>query len=135
MNPEAPDDYVAEDIARRIKTGRNVVVIQPERNLTVPVEVEIHDAEPEYNPDEWDHIVEASLYLPSGHLSIEECTSSGFTDFEVSPGWYRVRSFHGGFDTLDEWANRGGDYYKIVLWPAPPADIVVVKQWLGPNLD
>jgi hypothetical protein len=81
-NPEAPVDYIDEDVLRRIKTGPNVVVIQPERNMEVPVEVEVHDADPGYIPDEWDHIAEASLHLPTGHLQVHECTGDAVADFE-----------------------------------------------------
>jgi hypothetical protein len=63
--PEAPEDYSQQDIERRIKIGLHVVVIQPERNMTVAVEIEIHDSEPIYDADAWDHIAEASaLSLP-----------------------------------------------------------------------
>lgn len=129
MTSTAPEDYTDEDVIRRIKVGPNVVVIQPERNMTVSVEVEIHDGEPEYRSDEWDHIAEASLHLPSGHLQVHECTGGPVADFDVTPGWYRVRSFHGGFGTIDESGLEGDDYYKLVLWPAAPSKVVVVKQW------
>lgn len=49
MNPLPPVDYTEEDVKRRLKTGSNVVVVLPERNMTVAVEVEIHDSEPAYN--------------------------------------------------------------------------------------
>ena len=52
MNPNAPEDYTDEDVQRRIKTGPHVFVIQPERNMTVAVDVEIHDTEPAYCPNE-----------------------------------------------------------------------------------
>jgi hypothetical protein len=128
MNPLAPEDYSEEDTRRRIKTAPYVVVIQPERNMTVAVEIEIHDLEPEYASDEWDHIAEASLQLPTGLLQVHECTGGSVAEFEVTPGWYRIRSFYGGFDTIDDYV-EGDDYYKVVLWPAPPADVLVVKQW------
>ena len=91
MNPSAPEDYIEADLQRRIKTGQHVVVIQPERNMTVPVQIEIHDANPSFVRDEWDHIAEASLHLPTGQLQVHECTGSPVADFTVSPGWYRVR--------------------------------------------
>jgi hypothetical protein len=55
-------------VARRIKTGTHVVVVQPERNMDVPVEIEIYDSEPPFNADGWDHIAEASLHVPTGQL-------------------------------------------------------------------
>jgi hypothetical protein len=37
--PDAPTDYTDADVEKRIKTAPNVVVIQPERNMGVPVEL------------------------------------------------------------------------------------------------
>lgn len=131
MNPEAPTDYTNADVRHRIKTGPHVFVIQPERNMTVAVEVEIHDTEPIYNPNDWDHIAEASQHLPTGQLQVHECTGGPVADFIVEPGWYRVRSFHVGFDTIDETGLEGNDHYLAVLWPAPPAELHIVKQCLS----
>ena len=126
MTPEAPTDYTDEDVQRRIKVGPHVVVIQPERNATVPVEVEIHDADPGFELAAWDHIAEASLHLPTGTLQVHECTGGPMAEFAVAPGWYRVRSLGGGFG-MD-----GGDHYSVVLWPAQSAELRVVKQWVSP---
>ena len=130
QSPEAPTNYVDADTQRRIKTGRHVVVICPERNYTVPVEIEVHDAEPGFDAEEWDHIVEASLHLPGGQLQVHQCTLGAVADWEVRPGWYRVRSFHGGLGTVG--VLEGNDRYRVVLWPAPPADVCVLKQWTAP---
>jgi hypothetical protein len=97
--------------------------------MTVAVVVEIHDAEPPCDADRWDHIAEASLHLPTGQLEAHECTGGLVADFSVDPDWYRVRSHHGGFDTIDESGLEGNDDYLAVLWPAPPAELRVIKQW------
>lgn len=115
MNPEAPVDYNNEDVERRIKTGPNVFVIQPERDMIVSVEIEIHDIEPTQSPDKWDHIAEGSLHLPTGQLQVHECTGGSVAEFTVVPGWYRVRSFHGGLDTIDESGLEGNDHYLAFL--------------------
>jgi hypothetical protein len=127
MTNQAPEDYTEEDGRRRIKTGPHVVVIQPERNTTVPVEVEVHDADLGLDPAGWDHIAEASLHLPTGQLQVHECTGGPVAELAVAPGWYRVRSFHGGLSTVERL--EGGDHYRVVLWPAPPQEVRVVKQW------
>lgn len=128
---QAPEDYTDEDVRRRIKTGPHVVVIQPERNTTVPVIVEVHDADPGFDPAAWDHVAEASLHLPTGRLQVHECTGGPVAEFAVEPGWYRVRSLGGGFATLP--GSDGSDHYLAVLWPAPPAGVRVVKQWVPPE--
>jgi hypothetical protein len=129
MDPIAPEEYTDDDVQRRIKTGPHVVVIQPERNMNVDVEIEVHDSEPDYEPGQWDHIAEASLHLPSGNLDVEECTGGTVAQFRVEPGWFRVRSFHGGLDTIDESGLEGSDHYLVVLWPAPADECRVLRQW------
>jgi hypothetical protein len=121
------DDYFAdENLSRRIMTGQRLV-LRLERNAIARVDVEIHDAEPAYNPDDWDHIAEASLDLPTGQLQVEEVGRT-IVEFTVAPGCYRVRSFRGGFDTIDESGWEGFDHYLLVFWPAPPAEVRVIKQ-------
>ena len=129
MNPDAPETYTDEDIQRRIKTGSNVVVIQPERDMNVPVTIEIYESEPSVDLNPWDHVAEASLHLPTGNLQVHECTGGPVADFQLNPGWYRVRSMHGGFDTIATVGTDGNDFYKVALWPADAADVVVLKQW------
>lgn len=131
MTAEAPIDYTDEDVRRRIKTGPHVVVILPERNMTVAVEVEVHDTDPGFDPAAWDHVAEASLHLPTGQLQVHECTGGPVAEFTVPPGWYRVRSLGGGFATVS--GLDGNDHYLVVLWPAPPGDVRVVKQWVPPG--
>ena len=78
--------------------------------------------------DAWDHIVEASLEVPSGRVAIDGCMSYRSAEsphIEVAPGTYRVRVYYGGLDTHDE------DHYRIVLWPLRPYNAPrVIKQRL-----
>ena len=66
--PAAPEDYSAEDVERRVKVAPHVIVVQPVRNMEVPVELEVHASDPGFDEAQWDHIVECSLDLPSGKL-------------------------------------------------------------------
>jgi len=129
IRPDAPDDYTDADVENRIKIGPHVVVVQPERNVEVPVAVETHDGEPGFNREDWDHIAEASLHLPSGELEVHECTGGPVAHFKLEPGWYRVRSFHAGLSTIRDNGLEGSDHYLVVLWPAPAAGVKVVKQY------
>jgi FtsP/CotA-like multicopper oxidase with cupredoxin domain len=131
MTAEAPEDDTAEDVGRRIKTGLYVVAVQTERDSTVPVEVEIHDADPGFDPAAWDHIAEASLHLPTGRLQVHECTGGPVAEIKVEPGWYRLRSAHGGLAAVNRRTSEGGDHYQVIMWPAPPAEPQVHKQWVS----
>jgi hypothetical protein len=131
--PDAPTDFTDEDIKRRVKAAPFLVVIQPARNMTVPVEVEVTDGPPALLVDDWDHIAEASLDLPSGRLEIHESTGGSIDVLPVLPGTYRARACFGGLDTLSDDGLDGDDRYRIVLWPAPFAPVEVLKQYEDPR--
>jgi hypothetical protein len=101
-SPDAPTEYTDIDIERRIKAAPNVVVIQPERDMDVPVTLEILATAPELDYEQWDHIAEASLELPSGHLEIHECTGGSIDCIDLNPGTYRVRAYFGGLKELSK---------------------------------
>lgn len=117
------------DVENRIKAAPNIVVIQPERNMTVPVDFEIVAFEPEPEFEPWDHIAEASLRLPSGQLEIHECTGGPIDRFSLQSGTYRVRCYYGGLNEVSEKWREANDHYKLVLWPAPYAPVSVLKQF------
>lgn len=128
-DPYPPFNYDDRDMRRRIKAAPHIVVIQPERNMEVPVELEIRDSPPADPFDEWDHVAEASLDLPSGLLEIHECTGGSIDILTLPPGTYRVRACFGGLGTLSEDRMDGDDRYRIVLWPAPAAAVEVLKHY------
>ncbi|TDR94801.1 hypothetical protein [Enterovirga rhinocerotis] len=129
--PSSALDYTDEDVRRRIKASLFIVVVQPERNMTVPVEVEIASRAPDLALDAWDHVAEASLELPSGRLEIHECTGGSIDILPVAPGCHRVRLHCAGLGTLSEDGLDGDDRYRLVIWPAPFAEIAVLKQYRG----
>jgi len=126
--PEPPTDYVETDLRARIKAAPFVVVIQPVRNMDVPVTLALAEAAPVLDLDAWDHVAEASLDLPSGRLEIHECTGGSIDILDVAPGGYRVRACFAGLDTLSEDGLDGDDRYHLTLWPAPAAPVEVLKQ-------
>jgi hypothetical protein len=126
--PSTELDYDNQDIERRIKAAPFLVVIQPERNMDVPVDFELAPDPPDGNFDDWDHVAEASIDLPSGRLEIHECTGGSIDILTVSPGTYRIRAYYGGLDTLSDDRLDGNDRYRIVAWAAPSAPVVVLKQ-------
>lgn len=128
-SPEAPIDYTDADIARRIRTAPHVVVIQPDRNMTVPVTLEVLGAPPPLALSSWDHVAEASLDLPSGVLELHECTGGSLDRIALAPGTYRVRAHFGKLAELSEDGLEGNDHYAIAVWPAPSAPIAVLKEF------
>ena len=119
VGPDAPIEWDDADLQRRIKVAPHIVVVCPVRNMEVPVEIQVHDAEPPYDANRWHHIAECSLDLPSGKLQVHECTGGSVGRFTVLPGTYRVRAFYGALDTLRDDDLDGDDHYLVVLWPGP----------------
>ena len=133
-NPYAPEDWTNEDVWRRVKAEKYIIVIRPERNMTVPVDLEIADSEPQEDFENWHHVAEASLDLSSGKLGIEKCTGNEPVDeIILPPNTYRVRAYYGDLDKLSFDGLEGDDHYKIVLWQAPFEDVKVLKQFEGNN--
>jgi hypothetical protein len=130
-NPDAPTDYTDDDVRRRVKAAPHVVVIQPMRNMTVPVELEVCAVDPGYEASRWDHIAECSLFLPTGKLQVHECTGGAVLDLAVPPGSYRLRAHFGGLGLLSEDGLEGEDHYLVVLWPQAEAPLRILKQWEG----
>jgi hypothetical protein len=131
--PDAPTDYTDDDTKRRIKAAPFVVVILPARNTTVSVEIEVARDRPGLSFENWDHVVEASIELPSGRLEIHECTGGSIDVLPVEPGTYRVRAYYGGLNTLSDDGLEGDDHYRIFLWPAPFSPEEVLKQYDDPR--
>ena len=103
--------------------------------MSVPVELEIVACEPEPEFEPWDHIAEASLELPSGRLEIHECTGGPIDQISLQPGTYRIRAYYGGLNEISEDGLEGNDHYKLVLWPAPSASVLVLKHFRGRRAD
>lgn len=129
--PSTALDYTEREIARRIKVAPHLVVILPERSMTVPVGLEIGDGAPALDLDAWNHVAEASLDLPSGRLEIHECTGGSVAIVRLTPGCYRLRALYAGLGTLSADWLEGDDRCHLVLWPAPAAALSILKQHEG----
>ncbi len=108
--------------ARRLGVAYGTLCILTARNYTVPVEVEVRSGPPTKPVPEdvarWDHVVEASLDLPSGCLIVKGVMEDlNLPHIAVAPGTFRVRVYYGGIYTVSEDRLKGKDHYRVVLWP------------------
>jgi len=131
VNPAAPEDYTDEDVRGMVKVAPCVVVVQPVRNMEVPVELLLHEQDPGFEPSNWDHVAECALNLPTGQLQIHECTGQPVLDLLVPHGIYQARVLFAGLSTLSDDGLEGDDRYRIDLWPGPPRELRIIKQWEG----
>ena len=119
----------------------------------VPVTVEVRNNAPNDDTTGWDRIIEASLAVPSGFIAIDGCLSYmpggdyhkalerhpdahivRSPHLTVDPGTYRVRVYAGAtgterfVDTPEGEREVTDEHYRIVLWPAPYTDPVVIHM-------
>lgn len=106
-------------------------------NVNVTVTLEMLDGAPDVESASYDHVVEASTYVPSGRLVIMGCT-----DYEpdahrmaVPSGWIRIRVAKSNLDAAQH-ADRNSDAdpatterLRIQAWPAEKSEPIVHKLW------
>ncbi len=130
--PDWSDCFTDQSVADRLVVVPYAVVVQPERNMTVPVTVEVRDDPPGDNFSGWDHVSEASIDAPTGRLIMTELhtwDTEPERRIAVAPGTYRVRTYHAGLNTLSTNGLDGDDYYRLVLWPAEYREPRVLKRF------
>jgi hypothetical protein len=124
------DSWTPEATRRLLATTDGTIGVGTVRNMTVPVDVEVLDAEPRDSFDEWDHVNECSIDVRSGYIVVAGCTDC-FLDaarIQLAPGVYRARIYYGKLDALSEDGLDGDDHYRVVLWPGDVTLPLVLKQ-------
>jgi hypothetical protein len=117
-------------VERLLAVAPGVVGVGTVRNMDVPVSIYVCDKEPTLTLDAYDHVVECSLSVKSGHLVVAGCTDF-FPDaarISLTPGTYRVRINYSGLNSLSEDGLHRDDRYRLELWQAPTIDPTVLKQ-------
>jgi hypothetical protein len=110
-----------------------IIGIATVRNMEVPVIVSLIDKEPKDEAlDEWDHVVQSQISIPSGKLLITGPTSpeDESMTIEVAPGTYGIRAYYAMLDEIDAEGFEGEDFYKVALWKTDkPIATEVLKRW------
>lgn len=133
--------------ARRLAITRDLLGIGTGVCDDIPIEVEIRKEAPRSDDFAvWSHVVEASIDLPTGRLAIDDCvdfrpesdprlSSKTYRSphITIPPGKYRVRVLYGGLNEENMIKEFGehDEHYRLILWPAPFAEPIVLKRWEG----
>ena len=126
---DAPEVFTADDCRWRVLARSGVLTLMTERNKDVSVAVDTVAVPPPLDFATFDHVVEASLDLPGGCLAITDIVGGFCEIIDVLPMLYRVRFTGSGYASLNADKLEGDDRNAINLWPAPFADVVVLKQY------
>jgi hypothetical protein len=124
------DSWGPEAVDRLLAVAPGTVGVGTVRDTTVPVVVEIRDAEPESDVEAWDHVTECGLEVPTGRIVIAGCTDyfPDATRIKVTRGSYRVRVSYGALDSLSKDGLRGDDHYRVQLWLGSSVEPRVLKR-------
>jgi hypothetical protein len=115
-------------LERHLGVSAGIVAVGTVGYCMLPVRIELWSAEPPADLDDWDHVVEASLEVSSGRVSLEGVEGPADSEpVEVAAGVYRLRSSASGLDGAGEM--EGGDGYRVQLWPAAFAEPEVLCWW------
>jgi hypothetical protein len=81
-----------------------------------------------FNLQNYDHIVEASVDVPSGVLQVLDCTTMQLQlEINVTPGIYTVRSNSANLSTVQ--GDTGNDFYVIDIYPSEKKERTVIKKY------
>ena len=123
------ESWTKEASDRMLALAPGAIGVGTARNMYVPVTLEVQDAMSTDDIDSWDQVLECSIEIPSGRLMIAGCTDYFPDAARVSllPGSYRARIYYAHLDSLSEDGLDGNDEYRVVLWPAPPSGLKILK--------
>ena len=103
-------------------------------NFSAPLVLETGEREPALDLDDWEHVVEFALQLPTGRLLLEGSGGSGGLEVEVPPEIYRARWSGRRFPPPGDYVpgDSSEDEYRLQLWISgsdePPREL---KRWPG----
>jgi hypothetical protein len=117
-------------VERLLAVAPGTVGVGTVRNMDVPVVVDVTDEAPNDDVADWDQVNECSLDVSSGLIVIAGCTDyfPEAARIAVPAGSYRARVYYRGLDSLSDDGLEGDDHYRVVLWPAAPGPVNVIKQ-------
>lgn len=129
-----PTAWTEEDVRTRLHVEPGMVILSTARNMEVPVELHLHEAEPALDPIAADHVAEAGL-VTSGRVVVAGCTDYRPTAARIAvpAGTLRLRAEFTGLGTLSEDGLDGEDRYVVHLWPGEASGVVVRRQWEEPD--
>jgi hypothetical protein len=99
-------------------------------NVDVSMRVEVLESEPELDTEQWDHVVEVPLPVPSGTLCFQASGGGGVIEARIPAERYRARVSGRGY-VAGAGEIEGHETYRLQLWPAPESQPTLLKYWDG----
>ncbi|MCM2413551.1 MULTISPECIES: hypothetical protein [unclassified Streptomyces] len=131
------DAWTEQAVADHLAVAPDALGIGTAVNVNVSVTVVVLPQEPSDDSSEFDHVVEAGLYVSLGHLTVLGCTDYApeAAAFEVPPGWNRVRVSRSNLaraakaDVDSHESPETTEKIRIQVWAAPESPAKIIKRW------
>jgi hypothetical protein len=119
--PQASEDKMAVE--------EGLLGISVAKYAEIKVLVNVHQQKHNiFSLQNYDHIVESSIDIPSGILQILNCTGMQLQlQIELTPGTYTVRSSSANLTTVQ--GDEGDDFYVIDIYPSEKKERTVLKKY------
>ncbi|MFK4109420.1 hypothetical protein [Streptomyces sp. NPDC002176] len=134
---ELAEGWTDGTLVDRLVAFRDILGIRTEVDVDVQVDVNSVNGPPWLEMDAYDHIVEASVEIPSGRMVVMGCSDylPDAARVEVEPGWMRIRvqksnlvnAVAAGLES-DE-SPETIERIRVDMWPEHPSGVRVLKQW------
>jgi hypothetical protein len=141
MDEDAEDDlgdaWTQEAVSDALAVSEQTLGIGTAVNMHVAVTVELLDHPPGDDSGAVDHVVEASIEVPSGRIAVLGCTDylPDASRFAVPKGFVRVRASRANLANVRQPGQEGYDAPEAMeqvhlrIWPAPYSAPAVIKRW------
>ncbi|HEX8552368.1 MAG TPA: hypothetical protein VF681_12540 [Abditibacteriaceae bacterium] len=128
-----PDFWDETAMRDGMANAQTIVAVGTVRHGEVVVSVAIRSEAPTDDIEQWDHVVDAALTIPSGRLRVRGGGDAPEASevIHVTPGVYQLRAFYGNLDVEDIDSANGDDFYNVVLWPSEWREREVIKRFQG----
>ncbi|MFD7164020.1 hypothetical protein [Streptomyces violascens] len=131
------DAWTDQAVADHLAVAHDALGIATVVNVNVSVTVVVLPEEPSDDSSEFDHVVEASLDVSLGRMTVLGCTDYGpdAATFQVSPGWNRVRASRHNLaraaeaDIDSAKSPETIEKVRIQVWAAPESPATITKRW------
>jgi len=131
IGSDDPEFWSKEAYRERLAVGPFTLSVGTDTYGKVPVDIEVLDSPSQVPLDDWDHVVEASIDIPSAVLEVSGCPDSEtLARIEMPAGVYVARVFCRGLSEFpDDGGSYNGDSYLIQLWRGEHRNRTVLKRF------
>lgn len=123
--PEYPEFVEDQHIEERFQTVPNLIAVYPTESHEVGVTINVLASEPCIDQEDWQHIAQCSIDVPSGTLIIAGCA-------DYLPDCPRVQVSRGPCGVIitgNQLNQSPGESYHFFIWPSDEPKTKIIKRY------